>query len=64
MSVERSVINDPKFGRVEVIKHANGMAMTNGHFGGWVKDRNGHYISEAAAQLMNRAQRRKRGIKL
>lgn len=49
---------------VEVIKSTNSLAITNGHFGGWVQQKDGSYISISRVKSMNRAERRKKGINL
>lgn len=58
------VINDPEYGRMEVIEGEHSTAYTNGHFGGWVKQSDGSYVSIDYARSLNRVERRKRGIKL
>lgn len=59
------VVDDQKLGRVEVIQHKNGgLAMTNGHFGGWVQQKDGSLVSVEYAKSLNRTGRRKLGIKL
>lgn len=58
-------INDETLGTVHVIEGEHSMAMSNMPFGGWVQQRDGTLISSVTrAREMNRAQRRKLGIKL
>lgn len=58
------VFDDPELGRVEMLHHENGSIATNGHFGSWTKQKDGSLVSVEYAKTLNRAERRKRGIKL
>mgnify|MGYP000695829731 CR=1 FL=1 len=49
---------------VEYIRHENGFVATNGKLGGWTKTKDGSFVSIEYAKSLNRAQRRKEGIKL
>lgn len=53
-----------KLGAKDVIVGEKSVAATSGKFGGWVKDKNGDFVSIEHAKSLNRAQRRARGIKL
>lgn len=61
---EYLVIDDPELGRVEMLHSENSLIATNGHFGGWVEEKDGGIVSIEYAKTLNRAQRRARGIKL
>ena len=50
--------------KITVIEGEHSTIYTNGPTGGWVRQKDGAIISIDAAKEMNRAQRRKLGIKL
>ena len=58
------VIDDPDLGRVEMLHFEQLILATNGHFGGWVRERDRGYVSVEYAKTLNRAERRKRGIRI
>lgn len=47
-----------------VIEGEHSLAITNMQTGGWLETKDGSFISVEAARNMNRAQRRREGIKL
>ena len=53
-----------KLGAKDIIVGKNSVVATNGQFGGWVKTKDNSYVSVEYAKTLNRAQRRKQGIKL
>lgn len=53
-----------QLGAKEMVVGGHSVVATNGQLGGWVQQKDGTLISVEAAKEMNRAQRRKRGIKL
>lgn len=64
-TIDELMAGDTNLGTVHVMEHAKGgLTMSNTEFGGWVSQRDGTLISVEAARKLNRAQRRKRGIRL
>lgn len=55
---------DVDLGEINVLYHEHGTIMTNMEPGGWVQTKSGSYVSVQYAESLNRAQRRKEGIKL
>lgn len=55
---------DKMFEDATVIQGEHSTIVTNMQTGGWLKQKDGSYISRIAAKAMNRAQRRRKGIKL
>lgn len=44
------VIDDPELGRVEMLYGEHSLVATNGHFGGWTKQRDGTLVSVYSAK--------------
>jgi len=53
-----------ELGATEIIEGEHSIVATNGEFGGWLKTSDSSYVSIEYAKSINRAQRRKEGIKL
>ncbi|HUH57840.1 MAG TPA: hypothetical protein VL020_04940 [Pseudomonadales bacterium] len=53
-----------KLGATEVIEGEHSVVATSGKFGGWVQTKDGGLVSIEYAKSLNRAGRRKEGIKL
>jgi hypothetical protein len=51
-------------GAKDIIVGEHSVVATNGQFGGWVKTKDGSYVGVEYARTLNRAERRKQGIRL
>ncbi len=60
---KHSVVND-MMKNATVIEGEHSTVITNMQTGGWVEQKDGSLVSVEYAKSLNRAQRRKRGIKL
>jgi len=63
-TIDNATAGDTELGRVNVLVSPTSTVMSNMEFGGWVAQRDGSLVSVEYAKTLNRAERRKRGIKL